>query len=167
MVIPAMETSRNAPIAPVPARPADLEALLTLLQRSDPGLEPSPAFRAHLAARLAQGDVFVLRAGAQLAASVRVSTQGPNFWGERRRDPGAGYIAMLDRDPGLTAPGTGAQLLAWAEARIAEGGRHLARLDTLSTVPRLLRYYAGHAYHQVGSVEVDGTAFTLFEKSLA
>jgi ribosomal protein S18 acetylase RimI-like enzyme len=102
-----------------------------------------------------------------VVASVAVTWEDLECWGEAGGDGAAGYVHALVRDRSRTAPGTGEGLLRWAEVRIGARGRPLSRLDTRSRAARLLRYYEAHGYGRVGSARLPGhSPLTLFEKRL-
>lgn len=74
--------------------------------------------------------------------------------------------------PHIAPPGAGRRMLAQAESRITAAGRPYARLDCLSTNPRLRAYYESAGYTVVGEqrAKEGGTgspyAVTLLEKRL-
>ncbi|MEU8526769.1 GNAT family N-acetyltransferase [Streptomyces sp. NPDC048629] len=122
--------------------------------------------------RISEREVWLAYAaeGGPLVGSYELWWDDEPAWGPQ--PPVAGYVhgLMIDRD---TAPaGTGATLLADAEARITAGGRGLARLDCLARVERLRSYYEKAGYRVVGEntgkPQPDGShnRFTLMEKSL-
>jgi GNAT superfamily N-acetyltransferase len=160
-----MPTANSAPFTPEIATPADVAAITTLYAKG--GWRPTSPTWQQLGERIARGEVAVLRRGGQAVASVAVTWRDRERWGPGGEDGTAGYVHALVRDRARTAAGVGAELLAWAEARIAAQGRPLARLDTRTRSARLLRYYQDHGYRPVGTVTIPGhTPLTLFEKRL-
>ncbi len=157
----------DAPIAPEVAAPADAEALRALYAAG--GWRSRSRSWQELEERIALGEVAVLRRERQVVASVTVIWTDEARWGPAGWDGQAGYVHALVRDRERTAPGLGAQLLAWAETSIAARGRRLSRLDTRAECSRLVRYYEAHAYRVVGTRTYSWTPdpLTLLEKRLA
>ncbi|MBW5481026.1 GNAT family N-acetyltransferase [Streptomyces bambusae] len=91
-------------------------------------------------------------------------------WGVQ--PPVAGYVHRLMVERNVAPAGAGRRLLEHAERRIARTGRERARLDCVSTNPRLLAYYQDAGYRVVGEfphkVGKDGQVYgvILLEKRL-
>ncbi len=125
-----MISDRNAPIAPEPAVPDDVEAILTLRDRAAAWMEAQGAVgwakgempRERLAARIEKGEVFVVRDQGEVVAGVTVLDEDPDFWGERGHDGTAGYIHMLVRDRERSRPGSGSGFSAGPRPGSRNGG---------------------------------------------
>lgn len=64
--------------------------------------------------------------------------------------PVAGYVHRLMVEREAAPAGAGRRILDHAEWRIARTGRERARLDCVSSNPRLVDYYQGAGYRVVG-----------------
>ena len=71
----------------------------------------------------------------------------PFVWGDQ--DEPAGYVHMLMVDRAHRHEGLGSTLLSWAEERIVDSGRYLARLDCVRTNANLHRVLQNAGYHLV------------------
>jgi GNAT superfamily N-acetyltransferase len=155
----------HARITPEIATPADIAVITALC--AEGGWRPTSLTWQELEQRIARGEVALLQRDGQALASVAVTWTDQPCWGPKGEDGTAGYVHALVRDRARTAAGVGAQLLAWAEARIAAHGRPLARLDARTSGARLIRYHREHGYCPVGATTIPGyTPLTLFEKRL-
>ncbi|MEV8531266.1 GNAT family N-acetyltransferase [Streptomyces sp. NPDC051211] len=103
----------------------------------------------HFRDRMRDGEVWIAAdADGRVAGGYELWWSDEEAWGVQ--PPVAGYVhrLMVERE---TAPaGTGRRMLEHAERRIARTGRERARLDCVSTNPRLLAYYQGAGYRVVG-----------------
>jgi ribosomal protein S18 acetylase RimI-like enzyme len=109
--------------------------------------KPGGKDAAHFRRRIAEGEVWLLKASDVPVGAYELWWDDEEAWGAQ--PPTAGYVHRLMTD--RSAPrGTGRTLLAHAEARIAAAGRATARLDCLSGNPRLRTYYEGAGYTVVG-----------------
>ncbi|MFF4506191.1 GNAT family N-acetyltransferase [Streptomyces sp. NPDC001401] len=160
------------------ATPADAETLVRLrdtaalwqLARGIDQWKPGEKDETHFHTRMQQGEVWLTHAGNHLAGAWELWWDDPAAWGPRPAD--AGYIHRLMTTPHTAPPGTGREMLAQAESRILATGRPYARLDCLSSNPRLRAYYESAGYKVVGEQTAkDGGlgspyAVTLLEKRL-
>lgn len=164
-------TYRRATDADAPAlvRLRDTAALWQLARGIDQW-KPGEKDEAHFRTRVAEGEVWLAYADGHLTGAYELWWTDPAAWGPR--PPDAGYIHRLMTLPHTTPPGTGRALLAHAESRVQAATRPYARLDCLSTNPRLRAYYEKAGYTVVGEqpAKTDGTgspyAVTLLEKRL-
>ncbi|MCL6674954.1 tyrosine-protein phosphatase [Streptomyces panaciradicis] len=161
------------------ATPADAATLVRLrdsaalwqLARGIDQWKPGEKDEAHFRARMDDGEVWLSYAGPHLTGACELWWQDRAAWGPRPDD--AGYIHRLMTTPHTAPPGTGRALLAEAESRITATGRPYARLDCLSSNPRLRAYYESAGYRVVGEqpAKTNGTgspyAVTLLEKRLS
>ncbi|MBT2366423.1 N-acetyltransferase [Streptomyces sp. ISL-10] len=159
------------------ATPSDVDALVTLydgaahwmLRRGIDQWRPGGKDARHFRRRITEGEVWLLRTGGRPAGAYELWWDDEEAWGAQ--PPAAGYVHRLMTDRSAP-PGTGRKLLAHAEARIAVAGRDSARLDCLSSNPRLRTYYEGAGYAVVGEqpakTAADGSRYgvLLLEKRL-
>ncbi|WP_428955097.1 GNAT family N-acetyltransferase [Streptomyces sp. cg35] len=123
----------------------------------------------HFRLRMKEGEVWLAASGGQAAGGYELWWTDEPAWGAQ--PPVAGYVHRLMVRRGAPA-GTGAELLAHAERRIAAAGRTLCRLDCVSTNARLRGYYEGRGYTVVGEQPFksgaggSSYAVTLMEKVL-
>ncbi|MFI9827101.1 tyrosine-protein phosphatase [Streptomyces sp. NPDC051913] len=160
------------------AEPQDAELLVRLrdsvalwmLARNIDQWKPAEKDATHFRTRMAEGEVWLAYADGHLAGAYELWWSDEAAWGPRPTD--AGYIHRLMTTPHLAPPHTGGALLTHAESRITSTGRPYARLDCLSTNPRLRTYYEAAGYTVVGEQPAkDGGsgspyAVTLLEKGL-
>ncbi|MFC8345808.1 GNAT family N-acetyltransferase [Streptomyces sp. NPDC057280] len=160
------------------AEPQDAERLvhlrdsvaLWMLARDIDQWKPAEKDAAHFRTRMAEGEVWLAYADGHVAGAYELWWTDEAAWGPRPAD--AGYIHRLMTTPHLAPPGTGRALLTHAESRIAAAALPYARLDCLSTNPRLRTYYEKAGYTVTGEqpAKKDGSgspyAVTLLEKHL-
>ncbi|MFE0188884.1 GNAT family N-acetyltransferase [Streptomyces sp. NPDC058989] len=159
---------------------ADLAVLVSLYDAAarwmqESGIDqwkPGGKDEAHFRQRMADGEVWLAEAGGGIAGAFELWWSDEPAWGPR--PPEAGYVHRLMVDRGRAPAGTGRAMLAHGERRIAEAGRQWARLDCVSSNPRLRTYYEAAGYTVVGeqsSKKDNGGgspyAVTLLEKRLA
>lgn len=155
--------------APLLVRLRDTAALWQLA-RGIRQWQPGEKDETHFRTRMRDGDVWLAHAGDTPAGAWELWWDDPAAWGPR--PPEAGYIHRLMTTPHTAPPGTGRRMLAEAESRITATGRPYARLDCLTSNPRLRAYYESAGYTAVGEQrqKTDGTgspyAVTLLEKRL-
>lgn len=143
---------------------------LWMLARGIDQWKPSEKDETHFRTRMTEGEVWLAHSGDTLAGAYELWWTDEAAWGPRPAD--AGYIHRLMTTPHLAPPDTGRTLLTHAESRITATGRPYARLDCLSTNPRLRTYYESQGYTVVGEqpAKQDGGgspyAVTLLEKKL-
>ncbi|MFF9817184.1 GNAT family N-acetyltransferase [Streptomyces sp. NPDC014006] len=156
--------------APLLVRLRDTAALWQLARGIDQW-KPGEKDEAHFVRRMREGEVWLAYAGNTLTGAWELWWTDEAAWGPRPAD--AGYIHRLMTTPHTAPPGTGRAMLAQAESRITATGRPHARLDCLSTNPRLRAYYESAGYRVVGEqqAKTDGGgspyAVTLLEKRLS
>ncbi|MFK0222613.1 GNAT family N-acetyltransferase [Streptomyces vinaceus] len=111
--------------------------------------KPGDKDAAHFLAKMREGEVWLAGdADGRIIGAYELWWSDEEAWGVQ--PPVAGYVHRLMVDRETAAPGTGRLLLEHAETRIAATGRERARLDCVSTNPRLLSYYRGCGYRVVG-----------------
>ncbi|MDN3028893.1 GNAT family N-acetyltransferase [Streptomyces sp. S.PB5] len=161
------------------ATPEDAETLVRLrdslalwmLARGIDQWKPSEKDATHFKTRMSEGEVWLAHSGDHLCGAYELWWTDEAAWGPRPGD--AGYIHRLMTTPHLAPPNAGRELLRHAESRIRDAARPYARLDCLSTNPRLRTYYESAGYTVVGEQpEKDGGlgspyAVTLLEKRLS
>ncbi|KUL51488.1 GNAT family N-acetyltransferase [Streptomyces sp. NRRL S-1521] len=115
------------------------------------------------------GEVWLALEGGEVSGACEVWWDDEAAWGPQ--PPVAGYVHRLMVRRGAR-PGTGREMLAAAERRVAAAGRTLCRLDCVASNPRLRTYYEGAGYTVVGElpgkVAADGGTYgvLLLEKPL-
>ncbi len=182
------DTLRTALLEPPPtthpaltyrkATPADAQLLVRLrdtsalwqLARGIPQWQPGEKDETHFRTCMETGEVWLAHAAGSLTGAWELWWTDEAAWGPR--PPDAGYIHRLMTTPHTSPPGTGRRMLAEAESRITATGRPYARLDCLTSNPRLRAYYESAGYTAVGEQREKkggpGTpyAVTLLEKRL-
>lgn len=118
-------------------------------------------------AQIDLGQWWLVRDETQVLASIRLIWDDIPYWGPQ--PPVAGYVHGLVARP--ETPGTkglGAGLIRWAETRIFEAGRSVARLDCVATNEPLKAYYRSHGYRDVRVATPQHLRYPvqLFEKQL-
>ncbi|WP_460068358.1 tyrosine-protein phosphatase [Streptomyces sp. YKOK-I1] len=156
--------------APLLVRLRDTAALWQLAHGIDQW-KPGEKDEAHFRDRMADGEVWLTHTAGSPTGAYELWWDDPAAWGPR--PPDAGYIHRLMTTPYTAPPATGRALLTHAESRIAAAGRPYARLDCLTSNPRLRDYYESAGYRVVGEQRTKdgGTgspyAVTLLEKRLS
>ena len=170
--------AEGPPLTLRPATDADAPALVRLrdtaalwqLARGIDQWKPGEKDEAHFRTRIREGEVWLAHADGRLTGAYELWWTDPAAWGPR--PPDAGYVHRLMTAPHTSPPGTGRTLLDHAESRVRAAGRPYARLDCLSTNPRLRAYYESAGYTVAGEqpAKQDGPgspyAVTLMEKRL-
>ncbi|RSS76782.1 GNAT family N-acetyltransferase [Streptomyces sp. WAC06614] len=111
--------------------------------------KPGDRDAAHFRARMRDGEVWLAEdAEGRLCGAYELWWSDEEAWGVQ--PPVAGYVHRLMVARDVAPAGTGRLLLDHAERRIAGTGRERARLDCVSTNPRLLAYYQDAGYRVVG-----------------
>ncbi|WP_329219982.1 tyrosine-protein phosphatase [Streptomyces sp. NBC_01485] len=145
-------------------------AALWQLARGIRQWQPGEKTEAHFVNRMHEGEVWLTYAAGTPTGAWELWWDDPAAWGPR--PPEAGYIHRLMTTPHTSPPGTGRKMLVQAESRITATNRPYARLDCLSTNPRLRTYYESAGYRVAGEQRSknDGPgspyAVTLLEKRL-
>ncbi|MFI6640148.1 GNAT family N-acetyltransferase [Streptomyces sp. NPDC050504] len=114
--------------------------------------KPGGKDAAHFLRWMAQGEVWL---GEEARGRERRVIGAYELWWDDEpawgpQPPVAGYVHRLMTDRAHAPAGAGRTLLAHAESRVAARGRRLARLDCLSSNPRLRAYYEALGYAVVG-----------------
>lgn len=111
--------------------------------------KPGDKDAAHFRARMRDGEVWL--AGdpdGRVVGAYELWWSDEEAWGVQ--PPVAGYVHRLMVEREAAPAGAGQRMLEHAERRIARTGRERARLDCVSSNPRLLAYYQGAGYRVVG-----------------
>ncbi|MEU8776174.1 GNAT family N-acetyltransferase [Streptomyces sp. NPDC048606] len=120
-----------------------------ILARGIEQWKPGDKDEAHFRARMRDGEVWLAQdADGHVVGGYELWWADEEAWGVQ--PPVAGYVHRLMVEREAAPPGTGMRMLVHAERRIARTGRDRARLDCVSTNPRLLEYYRGAGYRIVG-----------------
>ncbi|MGW0122476.1 GNAT family N-acetyltransferase [Streptomyces sp. NPDC003327] len=154
----------------------DLDLLVALFDRVAAWLvrigveqwRPGARDAGHFRERIAVGEVWLALHEGRAVGAYELWWEDEQAWGPQ--PPVAGYVHRLMTDREAAPAGTGRALLAHAEGRIAALGRSVARLDSLTSNPRLRTYYEAAGYRVVGEepgkLAADGSryAVTLWER---
>ncbi|NXY94791.1 GNAT family N-acetyltransferase [Streptomyces sp. BR123] len=104
---------------------------------------------AHFTGKMRDGEVWLAGGpGGRIVGAYELWWSDEEAWGVQ--PPVAGYVHRLMVERKTAPAGTGRRLLEHAERRIAGSGLPRARLDCVSTNPRLLAYYRNAGYRVVG-----------------
>lgn len=110
---------------------------------------------------IAHGDVFVVRAGEKLAASVTLEDEDVPTWGPS--DGTALYLHRLVVARAHAGSGLGPRLLAWARGETVARGKSALRLDCVASNAFLRSYYPGQGFAERGEVTVGPVTLARFE----
>ncbi|MFD7628063.1 GNAT family N-acetyltransferase [Streptomyces sp. NPDC059851] len=104
---------------------------------------------AHFTQKMGDGEVWLAGdQGGRIVGAYELWWSDEEAWGVQ--PPVAGYVHRLMVERKTAPAGTGRRILEHAERRIAGSGLPRARLDCVSTNPRLLAYYQNAGYRVVG-----------------
>ncbi|WP_255306133.1 GNAT family N-acetyltransferase [Streptomyces sp. Wb2n-11] len=111
--------------------------------------QPGGKDEEHFRLRMREGEVWLAETpGGVAVGAYELWWDDEPAWSAQ--PPVAGYVHRLMTGRTGAPAGLGRLLPARAERRIAEAGRELARLDCLTSNPRLRTYYEGAGYRVVG-----------------
>ncbi|MFG2980257.1 GNAT family N-acetyltransferase [Streptomyces sp. NPDC048258] len=113
--------------------------------------KPGERDSAHFRAKMRDGEVWIASdADGHVCGAYELWWSDEEAWGVQ--PPVAGYVHRLMVEREAAPAGAGRRLLEHAERRVAGTGRERARLDCVSTNPRLLAYYLDAGYRVVGEL---------------
>jgi GNAT superfamily N-acetyltransferase len=112
---------------------------------------------------IARGEVWVVRAGAQLAGSLALEDEDLETWGPS--DGSALYLHRLVVARAHAGTGLGRRLLAWARDEARARGRRSLRLDCVASNTFLRRYYSDAGFEARGEVDLGRVQLARFELS--
>jgi GNAT superfamily N-acetyltransferase len=115
-----------------------------------------------LAPRLAAGEVYLARLGADAVGTLTLQWSDAPIWGAQ--PPTAGYVHRLAVRRRAAGTGLAPALLAWAGEQVAARGRTLLRLDCPAANPALCRYYERLGFRPAGEVAGAGWRAARFER---
>jgi ribosomal protein S18 acetylase RimI-like enzyme len=147
------------------------EAARWMVRRGTAQWKPGDKGAEHFRSRISSGEVWLASRGGRTVGAYELWWEDEQAWGPQ--PPVAGYVHRLMTARESAPAGTGRELLAHAEGRIAAGGRAVARLDCVASNPRLRTYYEAAGYTAVGDepgkLAADGTRYgvILLEKALS
>ncbi|MER5870611.1 GNAT family protein [Streptomyces sp. NPDC002044] len=111
--------------------------------------KPGEKDAAHFVAKMREGEVWLAGdSDGRIVGGYELWWSDEEAWGVQ--PPVAGYVHRLMVERQAAPAGAGRRMLEHAERRIARSGLARARLDCVSTNPRLLAYYRGAGYRVVG-----------------
>ncbi len=159
-------------LAIAPAVPDDADAILDVLNEAarwltDRGIDqwrPGMFDRSLLLAAIDDGEVYVVRRGGAVVATVALSWDDTLTWGEVPDD--AGYVHDLAIRRVIGGRRVGAALLDWAGRASAAAGKAFLRLDCDARNQALNDYYrrAGFSYRGATLSAYRGTQVSLYER---
>jgi ribosomal protein S18 acetylase RimI-like enzyme len=117
-----------------------------------------------LAARIAQGEVYVARHDGEPAATLTLQWSDGETWGPMPDD--AGYVHSFAVRRAYAGQGLGLALLRWAERQVADGGRAYLRLDCMARNAALRAYYERAGFAERGDIPTDDWS-ALYEKRVS
>jgi hypothetical protein len=130
-----------------------------------PGSFAGPDSRggSHLLGDIAAGGLYLVWRGDDAVATLSLLEDDPIFW------PDAGDEAMYLHRFAVrrSAAGAGRTAVLWCIDEARRRGRSLVRLDCLEDNPGIRRYYEGFGFVAVDEKMINGTAYTLYEISVA
>jgi GNAT superfamily N-acetyltransferase len=109
-----------------------------------------------------RGDFYLARLHGKTVATLALLWSDPVFWGQRPSD--AGYVHALAVRREYAGRRFGAQLLDWAQGRVAGEGRTFLRLDCLAENRDLRTYYERQGFALRSEVKVEDFAASLYER---
>jgi len=112
---------------------------------------------------LEEREVFLLRHDGEAAGMFTLQYGDPPYWGERD-DPSFGYLHRLTVRPDYRGLSLGAGMLSFAEEKLRAEGRAGFRLDCVSHLPGLNRFYVGQGFQFVAEQDMGGRIVNLYEK---
>lgn len=113
----------------------------------------NPFPSAHIARSIEQGEVFIIRDGAAVAATVTLDRDAdPRIWTSEEAAEPALYVHKLSVDRAYAGRDLGGAILNWASSQAAAAGARWLRLDAWTTNPRLQRYYIDHGFEHLRTV---------------
>jgi ribosomal protein S18 acetylase RimI-like enzyme len=160
------------PVAIVQAQPEDLETVVSILEEAGRWLHGrgidqwdavlTPREKEHLAQRIAAGEVYLARRGAESLGTLRLQDSDVAVWGDT---PGAAYY-IHGFAVRRSAAGLGRALLCWAEAEDQAAGKQYLRLDCWGTNTALCHYYEAMGFKSRGQRDMRGWLCALYEKQV-
>jgi GNAT superfamily N-acetyltransferase len=123
---------------------------------------PDPYPSERVLPSIERGETYLARVGGRPVATLALQWDDPIFWGER--EPDAGYVHRMAVRRDAAGRGYGAQLLEWAEERVAEAGREFLRLDCMQENLALRRYYEEHGFEHRGDLGAGNWGASLYER---
>ena len=115
--------------------------------------------------RFREGEVYMATVDGQDAAVIVLQWED-GFWGERGKDPNAGFLHSIAVRRKFSGKGLGRELISWAMGIARERGKSVIRLDCIKANPKLLRYYGDLSFEEAGVVNWKGTEIQLLERRL-
>ncbi|HVO42811.1 MAG TPA: GNAT family N-acetyltransferase [Aggregatilineales bacterium] len=140
------------------------DAARWLMARDLPTWKPETLPRVILPA-IERGEVYLATCGGRPVATVSLQWVDLLFWGERPDD--AGYLHKLAVLRSAAGQRIGERLVRWVEDAVIERSRRYVRLDCHAGNPAINQFYQNLGYRARGRVAINGTEFTLYEKSVS
>ena len=152
------------------ARPADLDAVLTMLEeaarwmvrRRIEGWTPDGISRERIAILIGDGEMYLVALADQPVGTFALQWSDRDTWGDVPED--AGYVHGLAIRREFAGMGLGREMLRRAEQMVSRSEREYLRLDCVADNEALNEYYRRAGFVYRGKAVVRGLAVSLYEK---
>jgi GNAT superfamily N-acetyltransferase len=127
---------------------------------------PRPSFWEHVRQKIAEGEVFVVRAAnGRLLGHIRFDYEAGRIWYDEPAD--TAYVRGLVIANKMRGQGLGAEMLDWAQGYAQQKGHRRLRLDCLAENGRLCQYYHDYGFTFLGEGYSGSYTAALYEMMLA
>ncbi|MBY0162298.1 GNAT family N-acetyltransferase [Paenibacillus lautus] len=113
---------------------------------------------------LAEREVFILWHEDEAAGMFTLQYGDPDYWG-KRDDPSYGYLHRLTVRFAYRGLELGNQMISFAESYLSSKGKRGFRLDCVSHLPTLNRFYQRQGFQFVAEQDMGGRIVNLYEKT--
>lgn len=113
---------------------------------------------------LAEREVFILWHEDKAAGMFTLQYGDPDYWG-KRDDPSYGYLHRLTVRFAYRGLELGNQMISFAESYLVSKGKRGFRLDCVSHLPTLNRFYQRQGFQFVAEQDMGGRIVNLYEKT--
>lgn len=113
---------------------------------------------------LAEREVFILWHEDEAAGMFTLQYRDPDYWG-KRDDPSYGYLHRLTVRSAYRGLELGNQMISFAESYLVSQGKRGFRLDCVSHLPTLNRFYQRQGFQFVAEQDMGGRIVNLYEKT--
>lgn len=113
---------------------------------------------------LEEREVFILWHEDKAAGMFTLQYGDPDYWG-KRDDPSYGYLHRLTVRFAYRGLGLGNKMISFAESYLVSKGKRGFRLDCVSHLPTLNRFYQRQGFQFVAEQDMGGRIVNLYEKN--
>ncbi|MFB4322619.1 GNAT family N-acetyltransferase [Priestia sp. BR_2] len=113
---------------------------------------------------LEEREVFILWHEDKAAGMFTLQYGDPDYWG-KRDDPSYGYLHRLTVRFVYRGLGLGNKMISFAESYLVSKGKRGFRLDCVSHLPTLNRFYQRQGFQFVAEQDMGGRIVNLYEKN--